>query len=349
MHQAPRHLFLPESILAGPPGGPDGHIDHTQDPNGWWDAAYSDAAIVTQLDDGATDISAGAGDYTSSCSAPTVVIEFLKLLYVHDHQRVLEIGTGTGWTAALLSARLGADNVISVEVDATVAKQAEMNLHAAGFAPHLVVGDGTDGWPEGAPYDRVHVTCGVRDIPYAWVEQTRPGGIIVLPWSPGIAFGHQVRLDVQRDGTAIGRLTGSAGYMLLRSQRPAAGACEGDAATSTTAVDPRSIVWDSYGVDAALAGQLPGVLLREDRRDDGSVILWCADADGSWATAEYQPGAVEFPVIQHGDRCLWDEVEDAYFRWQSWGRPVRDRFGLTVLPDGQHMWLDSPANVVVTT
>lgn len=71
-----------------------------------------------------------------------------------------------------------------------------MNLKAVGHAPRLVVGDGADGFPQGAPYDRVHATCAVAEIPYAWVEQTRPGGVIVAPWQPGRGHGLKVRLTV---------------------------------------------------------------------------------------------------------------------------------------------------------
>jgi protein-L-isoaspartate(D-aspartate) O-methyltransferase len=274
------------------------------------------------------------------------VFTFLELLYVHDHHQVLEIGTGTGWTAALLSWRVGAENVTTIELDEQVAAQAAINLKASCYSPRQVVGDGAKGWPEGAPYDRVHVTCGVRDIPYAWVEQTRPGGIIALPWSPGYAFGHRVRLDVMPDGTAMGRFAGSAGYMMLRSQRSPDVTYDGDATETTTRVDPRSVAWDSYGADTAIAGTLPGLFSREDKRDDGSFLLWLEEAGGSWASVEYRPHRTLYEVRQAGNRQLWDEVEAAYFRWQSWGRPERSRFGMTVTPDGQRLWLDDPRRVI---
>lgn len=347
MHAAPRHLFAPDVVLTGPPGDLDVRVDRTADPTAWWDAVYSDAALVTQLDNGATALAPGAGDYTSSCSQPSIVLEFLRLLRVYDHHRVLEIGTGTGWTAGLLSARLGGECVTSMEIDAAVAKQAAVNLASAGFEPHLVHGDGETGWPDGAPYDRVHVTAGVRDIPYAWVAQARPGGIVVLPWMPGIAFGHMLRLDVGCDGTAIGRFSGSAGYMLLRGQDTAHLTSSGDPEESTTSVDPRVLAWDSYGLDVALAGQMPGVVSREEERQDGSYLYWLSTVDGdSWAGVEYVPGNREYRVLQAGDRRLWDEAVAAFFRWQSWGRPARDRFGVTVTPDDQTIWLDSPANLV---
>jgi protein-L-isoaspartate(D-aspartate) O-methyltransferase len=56
----------------------------------------------------------------------------------------------------------------------------------------------------------------------------------------------------------------------------------------------------------------------------------------------YSPDYKRVAVLQRGPRDLWDEVEAAYLRWVSWGSPARDRFGMTVTPGGQHIWLDSP-------
>jgi protein-L-isoaspartate(D-aspartate) O-methyltransferase len=67
---------------------------------------------------------------------------------------------------------------------------------------------------------------------------------------------------------------------------------------------------------------------------------------GSWASVDYVPDRGEFVVQQYGERRLWDEVESAYWRWMSWGRPERDRFGLTVSPAGQQVWLDCPERVL---
>jgi protein-L-isoaspartate(D-aspartate) O-methyltransferase len=192
---APRELFVPDVAWTRN----DGLIDRQAAPETWRAAVDRDDAIVTQVADGEVELSAenmerNPHKISSSCSAPFMVFDFQRLLDPYPGDHVLEIGTGTGWTAALLAAKLGAENVISIEIDEQVAKQAAANLENAGFAPHLVVGDGTLGHPPGAPYDRVHVTCGMRDIPYAWVEQTRPGGIIACPWMPPSGAGRITRL-----------------------------------------------------------------------------------------------------------------------------------------------------------
>ncbi|RAY12971.1 hypothetical protein DPM19_22445 [Actinomadura craniellae] len=219
LRNAPRHLFVPDRAWATPDGGAGYLIDRNQDPDAWLDAAYADMAIVTQLDDGATDVATGAGEYTSSLSAPSVILAGLSLLNPGAGSRVLEIGTGTGWTAGLLSSQVGDENVTSMEVDPAVLAEAAVNLKKAGCGPRLVLGDGAEGLPEKAPYDRVHVTCGVATVPYEWVRQTRPGGIIVLPWMPSPDTGQLTSLTVRDDGTAVGRFYGEVNYMMLRAQR----------------------------------------------------------------------------------------------------------------------------------
>ncbi|TLP64067.1 methyltransferase domain-containing protein [Microbispora triticiradicis] len=338
LHAVPRHLFVPAVAWAEPYAGPGYRIDRDTDPDAWWDAVYADHPIITQLDDGATEVGGGEGVYSSSLSAPGVVVDFLELLSPYAGDRVLEIGTGTGWTAGLLSHRLGEVNVVSVEIDPAVHEAAAASLKQAGFCPRLVLGDGADGWAEQAPYDRVHVTCGVRKVPYAWVEQTRPGGAIVLPWMPGFEPGHKLWLTAGRDGTATGRFAGGAHYMMMRAQRvPAPPEHEGGYGRRAATVDPRRVLRAGLGADVAIAGFLPDVSVSLGTGEEFEIWLW-AGRSGAWITGS--------EVRQFGERNLWDEVEEAFFRWVEWGSPGRDRFGLTVAPDGQHIWLDRPDNVI---
>ena len=265
-------------------------IDRDADPDAWWDAVYSPHSIVTQLDDGATDIRNKVGDYTSSASAPSTVAYLLHLLDTVPGRRVLEIGTGTGWTAALLSHLVGEGNVTSIDVDPVVAEQAAKNLSAAGVHPHLIVGDGAAGCPERAPFDRVHVTCGIRVVPYAWVEQCRPGGEIVLPYCPGFGTNHALRLVVPPDGSAYGSFPGFASYMMMRSQRPLADRPARDPAEKhrfTTRVDPRTIAYAPPGADLAIS-TLTGLHSHTYREDDFHR-MWVMGGSDQWAAASWEP------------------------------------------------------------
>ncbi|MEK8171022.1 rRNA adenine N-6-methyltransferase family protein [Streptomyces sp. M19] len=107
-----------------------------------------------------------------------------EALDVDDGMTVLEIGTGTGYSTALLCHRLGEDNVTSVEVDPEVARRADDALEAIGYSTWTVTGDGLLGHPRRAPYDRTIATCALRRIPHAWVRQTKPGASSWPPSAP---------------------------------------------------------------------------------------------------------------------------------------------------------------------
>lgn len=362
LHAVPRDGFIPARAWASPDGPDDAYpIDRDARPGEWWNAVYSDTAIITQMDDGATDPATGAGQrWTSSASAPGVLVDFLERLAPLDGHRVLEIGTGTGWTAALLSHRVGAGNVISIEVDPDVAATAAANLKAAGYTPRLVIEDGAAGYPDAAPFDRVHVTCAVTGIPAAWLTQTRPGGVIVAPFDPGFGYGHKLKLRVVSPELAVGRFAGGAVYMEMRSQRYPVGRLadflhhEADRDVSETCLDPRPVAGGEAGADLMISAMVPGVRrhLGHDAAS-GEATLWLLErhptamTDGSWAVVEYAPGRNVYAVEQYGPRRLWDEVSAAYLRWIELGSPGRDRFGITVTPGGQAVWLDDPGNLIL--
>ena len=352
MERIPRSLFAPSVVWANLGHGPWMRVDRDADPAEWDQVMALDQPLLIQFEDGNA---VGEGLATSSLSMPTVVAEFLEQLDPYDHHRVLEIGTGAGWTAALLSARVGGENVTTVEIDPELGILAAARLKEAGYAPRVVIGDGAEGWPAGAPYDRVHATCAVSQIPYAWIEQTRPGGVIVAPYAPGFGFGTLLRLEVLPGGTAMGRFAGSADYMMLRSQRPAGGqarewtrAADRQVRTSRTAVDPRVLRYGPVSVDLTAAVLVAGVVSRYYEDEEGAT-LWVMDRDdhhGSWASVDYAPGQDDFEVQQAGSRSLWTEVENAYTQWLTWGRPDITRFGMTITPSAHVVWLDDPANSV---
>ncbi|QXJ24259.1 methyltransferase domain-containing protein [Actinomadura graeca] len=348
LEEVPRDLFVPDIAVVGPViDDPASWIDRTADPERWWEVVHSDTAIGVQLDDGAIDLVAKTSAdpcavATSSTSAPHLVAAMLDLLDAGPGDRVLEVGTGTGWTAALLAHRVGEGNVVSVEIDAAVAARAAENLQSAGVGAQVVTADGAQGWPAAGPYDRVHVTVGTADIPYAWVEQTRPGGAIVLPWMPGWRSGHLVKLTVADDGTASGRLGEPCGFMLLRGQRRPPNPAEEDVRTSQTETAPREIAEAGEGFQVALAGCLPGVEGGGFANDDGSYRLMARDGR-SRALVVHRPGQPVAEVEMTGPRDLWDEIVAVYQRWIEWGRPGKERFGLSSTREGTRVWLDDPA------
>ncbi|MGH3495148.1 MAG: methyltransferase domain-containing protein, partial [Sciscionella sp.] len=102
------------------------------------------------------------GDISSSASRPDVVASMLAVLDVEAGMTVCEIGTGTGYNAAVLAARLGAENVTTIEIDPEIAARARRSLRATGHDVTVVTGDGALGYPPRAPYDRVIATASVQ-------------------------------------------------------------------------------------------------------------------------------------------------------------------------------------------
>ena len=126
-------------------------------------------------------------------SQPYVVAYMTQALGVATHHRVLEIGTGSGYQAAVLS-RLAA-TVTSIERYRTLADAARIRLKALGYDNvEVIVGDGMAGAPERAPFDRIIVTAAAEEIPPALVDQLAVGGIMVLPLGPRHAHQSLVRL-----------------------------------------------------------------------------------------------------------------------------------------------------------
>ncbi|MGV0101394.1 methyltransferase domain-containing protein, partial [Streptomyces californicus] len=137
----PRHTFLPGTVWVGEDLV---ECDREAAPVDWLRHAYADTAVVTQVNDGGT-AAPGERWASSSASAPSIVFRMLDLLDVRPGHRVLEIGTGTGWNAALLAHRLGPGRVTTVEVDPALAARAAARLEDAGLGVRTVRGDGARG------------------------------------------------------------------------------------------------------------------------------------------------------------------------------------------------------------
>ncbi|OEJ39023.1 protein-L-isoaspartate(D-aspartate) O-methyltransferase [Streptomyces agglomeratus] len=351
----PRSTFLPD--LMWPFDMSEGKsvaVSQSDDLVSWQGYADADVPIVTQWDDGEHSGNEPGKVSTSSASMPSVVFRMLGDLDVQPGNRVLEIGTGTGWNAALLAHRLRTENVVTVEVDEAVAARARTALERFGLPVQVVHGDGFKGYPEGAPYDRIIATCGLRSIPFAWVQQTRPGGLVVAPWGTHYSNSDAVARLVVGDGgeSASGTFTGPVEFMKLRAQRlPPLVHAEyvtgsvADGEESATTIREAEFLGDQFGPQRFAIG----LRVRDcwqvvaDKRDGARPVWFYGLSDRSWACAMFRDGDTA-RVWQLGPRRLWDEAEAAYRWWEGKGKPGHERFGLTVTAEGQTAWLDDPAD-----
>jgi protein-L-isoaspartate(D-aspartate) O-methyltransferase len=245
MRGVPRHLFLPTVIYRFDrqlPGNDMVPVHRDTDLEQWLRRAYTNAPVTTQVDDGHPPPDGIGWEVTSSCSQPSVVAGMLEELQLEPGMRVLEIGTGTGWNAALLASVAGGANVTSIEIDPAVAARAHAALTATGHDQiTLIVGDGALGWPDAAPYDRVIATVGSVNIPYPWIAQTRPGGRVIAPVTNHYHPAGLARLIVAPDATATGTFGAPVDFMDLRAQRHPRPRVDTSARTLTPSPPPSCI------------------------------------------------------------------------------------------------------------
>ncbi|MGC0415035.1 methyltransferase domain-containing protein [Embleya sp. AB8] len=354
----PRHLLVPAWWAYRPPTHWE-RVDAYGDP-GRWRVAYTDATLVTRVGARhADDVGAGdtvTGSPTSSSTLPSLVVAMFEHAEVAEGDRVIDVGTGSGYSAALLAHRLGGDAVTSVDVDPYLVRVARERVGRLGRRPEFGCVDADRALP-GQGYDALVAMVSVRPVPAAWLAAVRSGGRIVATIAGTSLL---IRARVRDDGTACGRvLADSAGFMrtrvgddypsmddVFRAGRDAEGDSvttdEGEPYDLAPGGDVRTLVTLATGATD----------FRGYRREDGAELAWILHSDGSWARIERcraaGGGGRSRSVHQGGPRALWDEARVALGVWEERGRPsVRD-FAVTVTPDATTLVWDGPAEWRIT-
>ncbi|MFF0445128.1 ATP-grasp peptide maturase system methyltransferase [Streptomyces sp. NPDC004609] len=316
------------------------------DPDEWLKIAYSVDTLTTQLDGRLTADQTGepvAGMPTSSSTDPATVVGMIEALDLTAEHRVLDIGTGTGYSTALMCHYLGEDSVTTIEVDPQVAARADAALETVGYSTWTVTGDGLLGHPYRAPYDRVIATCAVRRIPYTWVRQTKPGGIVLStigswPWGTGLA-----KVTVGDDGTAEGTIIGRSSFIHARAQSVTPLAGDLSARTAYADSDRPALVSPlvlEKWMPAFLA-QLaaPGAQFVRATRNDGAPMRYLFDLERE-SFAEFIADGESWTIRQGGSVALWDDIERALVAWQDNGSPGIEAVRLRVTDRSHLYWID---------
>ncbi len=267
----PRHLFVPDAPL---------------------DQVYRDTVIVTKKLDGVP---------VSSCSQPAMVAVMLEQLGLEPGHRVLEIGAGTGYNAALMAQIVGnAGQVITMDIDEDLIASAREHLSAAGFdRVQVVCADGWQGYPEAAPYDRIILTVGVWDVSPAWSQQLKSGGRLLMPLAIKAGAQKSVAFE-QANGYLVSRSLKECGFMMMRGE-------------STPDIQPKTI---PLGPEPGLA-----LGLSEPRAVDRDAVYgWLTGPARDWPAGVHVTlhelwSGVNLWLILHdeGDDCsltAWGEMAE---------------------------------------
>lgn len=328
--RVPRHVFLPQTV--------------PQD-------AYRDDAIVTRWEPD--------GLPSSSSSQPGIMAIMLEQLDLRPGHRVLEIGAGTGYNAAVMREIVGeGGRVVTMDIQADIARDALTHLVAAGYPDVTVVAaDGGFGYPPDAPYDRMIVTASTADIPPHWREQLAEAGRLVVP----------LRLRTQclsvasvRDGDVLrSRDIECCGFMHLRGAFGVA--------------DPVVSMGDGLFLSGPQAGEVPlellgGLLAQPPRRVGGLIVPVNSFGLGGGLgvyLALQEPGIVDIftteperwgfhtvsglldaparslclvrrdAVVVYGADAAADRLRARAVEWVQMGQPGLDRLRIEVWPSGQ--------------
>ncbi len=271
--RVPRHVFVPDLPA---------------------EDVYTDRSIAIKLQDGIP---------ISSSSQPAIMAEMIEMLALRGGERVLEIGAGTGYNAAVLAELVGpSGSVVTIDVDDELVAAARGHLDDAGY-PHVrtVCADGVHGDPGAAPFDRVIATVGVDAIPPAWLAQLRDGGRLVAPLTircqqKVIAFARTAR-GLESDAIV------DAGFIMLRGEAANAQSVAlalDDPATSLRVQSAYASAVDVHALARALHAKprdTPPV--RRITIDDvwGGFAVWLGLHDAGFCRLTAQgPGAADGPV-----------------------------------------------------
>jgi protein-L-isoaspartate(D-aspartate) O-methyltransferase len=261
---------------------------------------YADRSIAIKLDDGVP---------ISSSSQPAIMAQMLEMLRLRGGERVLEIGTGSGYNAALLAELVGPRGAVTtIDIDAELVAAARRHLDDAGYGQvRTIVGDGAAGDASGVPFDAIVATVGVEIVPTAWIAQLRDGGRLVTPLTV-----RSIQKVIAFERTAHGlesQTVLDAGFIMLRgpsATQHVRTIALGDPATTLHVLAPNAATIDVEAMVRALRGRTHDThpVRHLDVRDAWEgFTLWLALHDDAFCRVSAQgasAGAGQVPNLVPG-------------------------------------------------
>ncbi|MFG2951400.1 protein-L-isoaspartate O-methyltransferase family protein [Streptomyces adustus] len=300
---------------------------------------YGGASVLVQHDGeallGRVRGTRSGASITSMSTVVGLTASLMRELDLRAGQRVLDVGTGAGVTAAMACRICGDQGVVTLDRDRHLTDAAAVRLAGLDLRPGVVCGSGDEGCPARAPFDRIFVSYAMQRVPAALVEQLAPGGRL-LAHLTGASPSWPALAVVER--TADGQVTAE-----LRAVEFAHRAGHGtqriwlDEEFRRRIADERGS-WTQRSMLAPPADTDRGLWLAADHllgglvRDFGAEHLSIgAPGCGSWLRVE-PVGRSRWDVTVHGPRDIWKELQDLAVRWRAAGSP--DRYRLLFEPDG---------------
>ncbi|MBE2268951.1 MAG: methyltransferase domain-containing protein [Anaerolinea sp.] len=305
------------------------------------------------------------GSIVSSSSQPSMMAIMLNALRLVEGCNVLEIGTGTGYNAAIMRQMVGTTGkVTSIEIDKEVVSKALDSFQRAGISGiNVVEGDGVLGYAPRAAYDRIIASVGVWDMPPMWVRQLKPDGILVVPiwWD---AYELCAAFTFERDGTLISTGNSLCSFVDLRGggASPPLSVRVGTTAlrleTSAVArLDPAALHlllsddasvgqlshpvsyrdhWTSF-IPYLILNTPPGFILAHYYVSDSAQKPYGIEGSGfallTQGSACFVPVTGEGITYSYGGADAFMGIEETLKAWNAAGRPKRDRLRLRLIPN----------------
>lgn len=346
--RTPRHQFVKKFRMPGAMGWyevtPETLSSHLQ-------ALYANHSLILW----------GRGDQTlSTISHPTAVLLMLKLLELEPGQKVLEIGAGSGWNAALLGRLVGDEGqVVSLELIPELARSAQQTI--AEHGPNnvrIIAGDGGDGFASSGPYDRVVFTAGSPDLSRSFYEQVKPGGLLLVVFK--IPGGGDNLCLLRRCGNGFkSELSMPSGFVMMQGNR-------GVDSVQNLQIDEsdwrrlgdepvarRPFWWGGKG-KGAFALRTQGIrsflsIVESEAFCSHEILDPSGDLApgfGLWLKKEGSLAvAYDDALTSYGNRAAEERLLDWVKTWVDFGMPSSSSFDLSVFPIdfapelGENQWL----------